>query len=43
MTKLFNGRETYITGNDIDEITFAGVLHAIISVPPIVVQIKLNI
>ena len=31
------------SGNDTDEITFVGVLHAIIAVPPIVVQRKLNI
>ena len=31
------------SGNDTDEITFAGVLHAIRAVPPIFVQIKLNI
>ena len=31
------------SGNDIDEITFVGVLHAIRAVPPIVVQIKLKI
>ena len=31
------------SGNDTDEITFVGVLHAIRAVPPIVVQIKLNI
>ena len=30
-------------GNDTDEITFVGILHAIRAVPPIVVQIKLNI
>ena len=30
-------------GNDTDEITFVGVLHAIRAVPPIVVQIKLKI
>ena len=31
------------SGNDTDEITFVGVLHAIRSVPPIVVQRKLKI
>ena len=31
------------SGNDTDEITFVGVLHAIRAFPPIVVQIKLNI
>ena len=31
------------SGNDTDEITFVGVLHAIRAVPPIVVQIKLKI
>ena len=31
------------SGNDTDEITFAGVLHTIRAVPPIVVQIKLKI
>ena len=31
------------SSNDTDEITFVGVLHAIRAVPPIVVQIKLNI
>ena len=31
------------SGNDTDEITFLGVLHAIRAVPPIVVQRKLNI
>ena len=31
------------SGNDTDDITFVGVLHAIGAVPPIVVQIKLNI
>ena len=31
------------SGNDTDEITFVGVLHAIIAVPPIVVQRKVNI
>ena len=31
------------SGNDTDEIIFVGVLHAIRLVPPIVVQIKLNI
>ena len=31
------------SGNDTDDITFVGVLHAIRAVPPIVVQIKLNI
>ena len=31
------------SGNDTDEITFVGVLHAIRAVPPIVVQRKLNI
>ena len=31
------------SGNYTDEITFLGVLHAIIAVPPIVVQRKLNI
>ena len=31
------------SGNDTDEITFVGVLHAIRAVPPIFVQIKLNI
>ena len=31
------------SGNDTDEITFVGVLHGIRVVPPIVVQIKLNI
>ena len=31
------------SGNDSDEITFVGVLHAIRSVPPIAVQRKLNI
>ena len=31
------------SGNDTDEITFVGVLHAIGAVPPIVVQIKLKI
>ena len=30
-------------GNDTDEITFVGVLHVIIAVPPIVVEIKLKI
>ena len=30
-------------GNDTDDITFVGVLHAIREVPPIVVQRKLNI
>ena len=35
---------TYICfGNDTDEITFVGVLHAIRAVLPIVVQRKLNI
>ena len=31
------------SGNDIDEITFVGILHVIREVPPIVVQIKLKI
>ena len=31
------------SGNDTDEITFVGVLHAIRAVPAIVVQIKLSI
>ena len=31
------------SGNDTDDITFVGVLHAIREVPPIVVQIKLKI
>ena len=31
------------SGNDTDDITFVGVLHAIGAVPPIVVQKKLNI
>ena len=31
------------SGNDTDEITFVGFLHAIREVPPIVVQRKLNI
>ena len=31
-----------LSGNDTDEITFVGVLHAIISVPPIGVQKRLN-
>ena len=31
------------SGNDIDEITFVGVLHTIIEVPPIVFQRQLNI
>ena len=31
------------SGNDTDEITFVGVLHAIRSFPPIFVQIKSNI
>ena len=31
------------SGNETDEITFVGVLHAIRAVPPIVVQIKLKI
>ena len=31
------------SGNDTDEITCVGVLHAIRAVPPIVVQIKLKI
>ena len=31
------------SGNDTDEITFVGVLHAIKSFPPIVVEIKLKI
>ena len=31
------------SGNDTDDITFVGVLHAIRAVPPIVVQRKLNI
>ena len=31
------------SGNDTDEITFVGVLHAIRAVPPIVDQRKLNI
>ena len=31
------------SGNDTDEILFVGVLHAIRAVPPIVIQIKLNI
>ena len=31
------------SGNDTDEITFVGVLHAIRSVTPIVLQRKLNI
>ena len=31
------------SGNDTDEITFVGVLHALRAVPPIVVQRKLNI
>ena len=31
------------SGNDTDEITFVVLLHAIIEVPPIVVQRKLNI
>ena len=31
------------SGNDTDEITFVGVLHAIRAAPPIVVQIKLKI
>ena len=31
------------SGNDTDDIPFVGVLHAIRAVPPIVVQIKLNI
>ena len=32
-----------LSGNDTDVITFVGILYAIRSVPPIVVQIKLNI
>ena len=31
------------SGNDTDEMTFVGVLHAIIAVPPIVDQRKLKI
>ena len=31
------------SGNDTDDIAFVGVMHAIIAVPPIVVQRKLNI
>ena len=31
------------SGNETDEITFVGVLHAIISVPHVVVKLKLNI
>ena len=31
------------SGNDTDEITFVGVLHAIRAVPPIVVQRKLKV
>ena len=31
------------SGNDNDEITFVGVLHAIRAVPPVVVQKRLNI
>ena len=31
------------SGNDTDEITFVGVLHAITAVPPVGVQRKLNI
>ena len=31
------------SGNDTDEITFVGVLHAIRAVPPVVVQQRLNI
>ena len=31
------------SGNDTDDITFVGVLHAIRAVPPIAVQIKLSI
>ena len=31
------------SGNDTDEITFVGVLHEIIAVPPIVVQKRLKI
>ena len=31
------------SGDDTDEITFVGVLHAIRAVPPIVVQKRLNI
>ena len=31
------------SGNDTDEITFAGVLHAIRAVPPVVVQKRLKI
>ena len=31
------------SGNDTDEITFVGVLHAIRAVPPIAVQRKLSI
>ena len=31
------------SGNDTDEITFVGVLHAIRAVPPIFVQRKLNL
>ena len=41
---LTNASLNYIcSGNDTDEITFVGVLHAIRAVPPIVFQIKLNI
>ena len=31
------------SGNDTEDITFGGVLHAIIAVPPVVVQKRLNI
>ena len=31
------------SGNDTNEITFVGVLHSIIAVPPVVVQKRLNI
>ena len=31
------------SGNETDEITFVGVLHAVRAVPPVVVQKRLNI
>ena len=41
---LTKGSLNYIcSGNDTDEITFVGVLHAIRAVPPLFVQIKLKI
>ena len=37
------GNQAFVSGNDTDEITFVGVLHAIRAVPPVVVQKRLNI